>query len=264
MSHGLGSTVFAGLALLSLFAAAPARAAGLTPLYVIPTEDRSSADTASRASRDAALRLELTTSNPERLATLLGTTATQTGATTVSYVAPRQPTRPYDASEASRWLAATLVIDYDEPEVVALRDELARSQAPQPELRSLVEFVDHKLRKVSGEPWQPASLTARRLRGDCTEHAVLTTALARSLGIPARVVMGVVVVQPPGEPAATYGHAWAELRQADHWVIADAALGAAGDQAYYLPLGLLEDEGTGFMVQLLQAQQVWVSRVVVR
>lgn len=243
-------------------AAAPTHAAELTPLYVIPVEDRSAATSAPTTDRDAVLLLDLTTTRPANLVASLGAAAIEADATTVRYTASRQPPRPYDANETPRWLAATFIIDHDEPDVVALRSELNRAGSTA-RASDLVDFVARKLRKVAGEPWEPASVTARKLRGDCTEHAVLTTALARSLGIPARVVTGIVVVRPPGEPLGAYGHAWAELREGDRWIIADAALGVVARQAHYLPLGLLEDEGTGFMLQLLQSQEGWVSRIVV-
>src|SRR5262249_62187845 len=38
----------------------------------------------------------------------------------------------------------------------------------------------------------PASEVARNLTGDCTEHGVLTAAMCRAAGIPARVVVGLV------------------------------------------------------------------------
>jgi hypothetical protein len=64
------------------------------------------------------------------------------------------------------------------------------------------------------------------------------------------LVVGMVIVRP-ADRYATYGHAWAELREGDRWVVADAALGSAAAQARYVPLGLLEDEGPGFLLQVL-------------
>jgi transglutaminase-like putative cysteine protease len=147
---------------------------------------------------------------------------------------------------------------------VALRDELLAAATPGAEVRpsELLAFVERKLDTEHGHGWEPASKTARTLRGDCTEHAVLTAALARSLGVPARVVIGMVVLRP-AERYATFGHAWAELREGERWVVADAALGEAAAHARYVPLGLLEDEGTGFLLQMIDTLTAWVTRVVV-
>lgn len=55
-------------------------------------------------------------------------------------------------------------------------------------------------------------------RGDCTEHAVLFVAMARALGIPARVAVG-VAYWPPG---GGFGwHAWAEVSAAGTWYTVD-------------------------------------------
>lgn len=52
-------------------------------------------------------------------------------------------------------------------------------------------------------------------KGDCNEHAVLFTALARAAGIPARVAAGVVYLD-----SAFYYHAWAEV-WLGQWVAVD-------------------------------------------
>jgi hypothetical protein len=249
--------VTAGLALL--VAASSALAAGLTPLYVIPTDDRS----ARTVSAPDALTLALQTTDAEGVVRRLGAGAERVDASTVRYAAVRSPLRPFVADQATRWLAATFVIDHDERPILTLRDEFRKFSPSSPSASTLAEFVGSRVQDVAGEPWEPASITAQKLRGDCTEHAVLAAALARALGMPARVVTGIVVTRAPGEPFAAFGHAWAEVREGDHWRVADAALGPSGLPVYYVPLGLLEDEGPGFMLQLMQDPHVSVSRVVV-
>ncbi len=55
--------------------------------------------------------------------------------------------------------------------------------------------------------------------GDCTEHALLFVALARSLGIPAREVGGVAYVN---DPRPLFGwHAWSEIHDGHQWVSID-------------------------------------------
>ena len=55
--------------------------------------------------------------------------------------------------------------------------------------------------------------------GDCTEHSVLLVALARALGYPARVVVGMV-----SDGSVFAFHMWAEVG-IDGWVPFDPALG---------------------------------------
>lgn len=61
-------------------------------------------------------------------------------------------------------------------------------------------------------------------RGDCTEHAVLLTALARSMGIPARVVTGVVYVERMGGANRVFiPHAWTQAFVEGRWISFDSA-----------------------------------------
>jgi len=61
-------------------------------------------------------------------------------------------------------------------------------------------------------------------RGDCTEHSILFVALARSIGIPARVAVG-IAYWPPGNGFGW--HAWAEVYAAGNWYTVDPTWGQA-------------------------------------
>lgn len=68
-----------------------------------------------------------------------------------------------------------------------------------------------------------ASRVAESRAGDCTEHAVLLTALLRAHGVPARVVLGAAVVLSAKQLSA-WGHAWTEYFDVKRWQRLDAAL----------------------------------------
>lgn len=98
-----------------------------------------------------------------------------------------------------------------------------------------------------------ASVVAKQRSGDCTEYAVLSTALARSLGIPARVVLGSVIIEEKDHISA-FGHAWAEVWHNNNWQVMDAALHSSpAIQLFYLPTAVLDNEGPGFAMALLKA-----------
>ncbi len=79
----------------------------------------------------------------------------------------------------------------------------------------------------------PASEVARNLSGDCTEHGVLTAALCRAAGIPARVVIGLVYVDHLGG----FGfHLWNEVYVNRRWVAIDATFDQAEVDAVHLKL----------------------------
>lgn len=86
--------------------------------------------------------------------------------------------------------------------------------------RALARWVhDHlERRAVAGVPSALDTLQSRI--GDCNEHATLFAALARSLGVPTRVVVGLVHV----DGAFGY-HAWNEILTADGWLSVDATWG---------------------------------------
>lgn len=95
-----------------------------------------------------------------------------------------------------------------------------------------------------------ASVVAEQASGDCTEYAVLVTALARGLGLPARLIMGTVIVEQ-ADNVASYGHAWVEVYNDGQWHLLDAALyGDESSQHFYLPASELENEGPGYVMSL--------------
>lgn len=79
----------------------------------------------------------------------------------------------------------------------------------------------------------PASEVARNLSGDCTEHGVLTAALCRAVGIPARVAIGLVYVDHLGG----FGyHLWNEVYVNRRWVAIDATFDQTEVDAVHLKL----------------------------
>ncbi len=145
----------------------------------------------------------------------------------------------------------SFVIDYDEPSVQALRAEVVRLCGPSPTPDQLARFVSRYIeRKDLLRAFDLASQVARRREGDCTEHAVLLTALARLFGFPARVVTGMAIVAAGGTVEAV-GHAWVEVHLSGRWQLADAAIPAEVG-ARYLPMEVMDDEGPAFARRMIE------------
>jgi transglutaminase-like putative cysteine protease len=140
----------------------------------------------------------------------------------------------------------SFVLDCDDPAVVPLIAELRRN-SPSPQAADVTAFVaKHIEHKHLARGFDIASVVARTREGDCTEHAVLTAALLRGVGIPSHVVTGVVLFEADGKRQA-FGHAWTEYYDGERWRLSDAtAVGLATDQIIYLPVGVLRSEGPGF------------------
>lgn len=113
------------------------------------------------------------------------------------------------------------------PEIVKLAHEGAgdaKSAAAQ--MQNLEDFVRKFIRtKDLSVGYASALEVAKNPEGDCTEHAVLLAALGRALGIPTRVVDGLVYIDHyAGKTDVFVPHAWAQAWVDGHWRSYDAAL----------------------------------------
>ncbi len=78
--------------------------------------------------------------------------------------------------------------------------------------------------------------------GDCTEHAVLTAALCRSAGIPAKVACGIIYAEAfSGRGDIFGGHAWTLCYVGGKWIGLDASTGRNGYSSGHIKLA----EGDG-------------------
>jgi hypothetical protein len=125
----------------------------------------------------------------------------------IELVDPRTLTPGPRPADLDRHLRPEPFIESDAPEIRAAAERMvqgitgtrARAERLTREINSYVE----KKPTVS----LPSALEVLRTRvGDCNEHTVLFVAMARSLGMPARINVGVVYVR-----GAFYYHAWPEV-----------------------------------------------------
>lgn len=170
-------------------------------------------------------------------------------------------------------LADSFVIDYSEPAVAALIERFRAEE----EIGDAAELIDTTTRftdstiaeKTSRHGFLIASQVAASEAGDCTEHAVLLAALARSLGLPARVVLGVLLVDD-GDSVGAFGHAWTEIHDGSRWNIADATRPEALlDSGWFrhVPLAAFDNEGPGYafaMLEFLHVQPTALRQVSLR
>lgn len=116
-------------------------------------------------------------------------------------------------------LAATPMIQTGHPQLVQVAKEITHpSDVPEEKVRRVIAWVHREIEK-----WPVASLAdsvsiLSQRRGDCTEHAILSAALGRTLGIPAAVETGLVYRE-----GKFFYHAWnAFFLKGYGWVTADA------------------------------------------
>ena len=114
-------------------------------------------------------------------------------------------------------LAATRMVQTGHPQLTELAGKITAGRTSKVEnLRAIAAWVHDNLEKrpVLGLPDALTILDSRI--GDCNEHAVLFAALARTAGIPCRIVAGVTFLKD-----AFYYHAWNEVCIDGQWITVD-------------------------------------------
>jgi hypothetical protein len=152
----------------------------------------------------------------------------------------------------SSHLAATFLIDYTQPSIQGLRGRIEDRYGPHPSPGALEQFVyEHIEDKNSAHGFDVASIVAQSRSGDCSEHAVLLTALLRMYDYPARTVIGLFVSLQA--PVLAYGHAWTEYYGEAGWTAVD---GTRIDQtvgARHIPLAVIRDESIAYRMAVVGA-----------
>jgi hypothetical protein len=123
------------------------------------------------------------------------------------------------------WRGSERLMDLSDPHIRALAATLKQPE-PMASARAIYDWVGSHLIYAGFIPDDlGASVALAQLRGDCTEYAYLVAALARAMGLPARVMGGFVCEQDMAPLAAQY-HNWAELYVDGAWRLVDAQKGA--------------------------------------
>lgn len=168
----------------------------------------------------------------------------------------------YSGEVTKRHFKNSFVVDIDEESTKHFVSGYI-SKVKQPwSLTQLITYVNRHIHKPSYiHGFSIASVVATQGSGDCTEYAVLAAALARSLDIPARVVVGTVILEENSQITA-FGHAWIEVSQNGKWQILDAALlDSKASQLFYLPASALENEGPGYALSLAKATNLMPVKI---
>jgi len=125
----------------------------------------------------------------------------------VEILDPRKLSATAAPADLQRYLQAEPFIESDAPEIRAAAERMVSGAT---DVRSKVERLTREVNALLDKKPTvslPSALEVLRTKvGDCNEHTVLFVALARSLGIPARINVGLVYVH-----GAFYYHAWPEV-----------------------------------------------------
>ena len=120
----------------------------------------------------------------------------------------------------AQYLKSNAIVTSDDRQVRLLALKATRGMSdPWQKAGAIQKWVYEKVRtKNFKTAFAAANEVARNLSGDCTEHAVLAAAMCRAVGIPSRVVVGMIYVD---EQAGFGYHMWDEVYVNQRWVAID-------------------------------------------
>jgi len=171
---------------------------------------------------------------------------------TVRPVAPEGGVRfPYKGKDSNilEAMKPTRFVQSDHSEIIELAERAVGDTKDAAEAVKRIEaFVSEYIenRSLSVGYASAAEVAASRV-GDCSEFAVLTVSMCRAVGIPARMVCGLVYVEDfPGRENMFGGHAWVEAYVGDRWIGLDATMAPKGFGPGYIALAIGNGEPVDF------------------
>lgn len=164
----------------------------------------------------------------------------------------RKP-RPVADPDGGENLKSTLAVESDAPAIRAQAKSIIREEKDAyTAARMLSAWVYSNLQKDYGVSADRATDVLRQKKGDCTEHSLLTVAMLRASGIPARRVDGVIyMVNADGVPAL-YWHEWVEAYVGE-WTQLDPTFNQPVADATHFSVGY---EGNAEITPLIGSLQV--------
>jgi len=135
-----------------------------------------------------------------------------------------------------QFLASSFAIQCDNNEIIKQAKTItAGSQDGYEAAKAINEWVWRNIVKKPTISLPSALDVFQRREGDCNEHTYLFVALARAVGLPARINIGIVYAETSGQPGAFYYHAWPAVF-VGQWVEMDPTFGTPLVDAAYIRL----------------------------
>ncbi len=124
---------------------------------------------------------------------------------------------PYKGDDKTEFLEPSRFVTSQDPKIVEkAREVVGKEKDPVKAAKLINEWVYEYLRKTPTPTVPAASDVLKSGYGDCNEHAVLAAALARAVGLPCRIAVGLVHM---GD--GFYYHAWVSYWSGKEWFSCD-------------------------------------------
>ena len=187
---------------------------------VFPTDSRQTTQAESAIANAASLELKSPSSN--------------------SAILDVKSTGPIDGEAVTgevdpKFLQPNAIINSDDVRVRGLATRVTRGiEDPWEKAGAINRWVARNIRDKNFKvAFAAAGEVARNLSGDCTEHSVLTAAMCRAVGVPSRVVIGLVYV----DDLNGFGfHMWDEVFVNNRWVAIDPTFDQTTVDAVHIKL----------------------------
>jgi hypothetical protein len=158
-------------------------------------------------------------------------------------------------SSDPRYLASTLPVAARDPAIRAQATAIVAGVADSREqVRALIAWIEKNVRTSPSDVWTAQDVLATR-EAECQGHAILYAAFARALGIPTRVVNGLVYSE---DLNGFLYHAWAESFVGGAWLAVDPTFAQIPADATHVKL--LEGETLDELAPLAD----WIGRLKLR
>jgi transglutaminase-like putative cysteine protease len=147
---------------------------------------------------------------------------------------------PHDESVEVKdeFLKSCYFLDSDDPEVQRkARLAVGPERDPWKKAQRIEAWVYRNIQKKNYTvAFATASQVAQNLEGDCRQHAVLTAAMCRAVGVPARTAVGLIYVLDGQRRPVMGFHMWTEVCVQGQWVAIDATLGRGSIGAAHIKI----------------------------
>lgn len=141
------------------------------------------------------------------------------------------PSLPITIEDMKPFLLPSLWIASDDPSIAALAEEIVGNERNSWQAaQKIASWVYREIEKAVTPEFPSAPMVLKTRRGDCNEHTVLFTALARAAGVPAQMCAGLVYTE-----GGFYYHAWPKV-YVGTWIHMDPTLGQHVADATHIEL----------------------------
>jgi hypothetical protein len=149
----------------------------------------------------------------------------------------REPSEEKPGQVKDEFVRSSHFINSDDEHVKALAARAVEGETdPWKKAQRIERWVCRNMKGNAATPFTTASQIARDLAGDCRQHAILTAAMCRAAGVPARTALGLVYVDDEKKGPVLAFHMWTEVWIKGNWMSLDATLGRGGIGAGHLKI----------------------------